>query len=76
MIRNLRPRSGLVNLARRFNAGFWVKRRSRRVATVEPRGVNRHYVTRRLPLSYPALKRRAKLMLPLRGKEGRAISIE
>jgi hypothetical protein len=71
MIPNLRPRSGLVNLARRFNAGCQVKRCSRRVATVESRRVKRHYVTQRLCLSHPALKRRAKLILPLRGEEGR-----
>jgi hypothetical protein len=62
------PRSGAVNLARRFNAGFAVHWQSRHVVTPElVARFNRRYATKRLLLSYPALKRRAKFTAPLRG---------
>jgi hypothetical protein len=53
----LRPRSGRVNLARRFNAGWRRGRFSRRVATVESeRPLKRHYVTQEVWHDQPGVK--------------------
>ena len=65
-----------MNLARRFNAGIEPAKLPRRVATLERDSLSRRYARAvQAPLVFPALKRRAKLTLPLRAGNGKEFKL-
>jgi len=77
VVKTVLPRSGKLSLARRFNAGiamarvniFVASRRSNPLASLRD-------AAKVMAAFVPALKRRAKLSLPLRGTSGPLSSVK